>query len=55
VRHGVRLLTDGPYAEAKEHLAGYVVVQCASDERVAEIAARIQDVEFAAVEIRKFF
>ena len=34
------LATDGPYAEAKEHLAGYFVVDCATRERAEAVAAR---------------
>ena len=30
--------TDGPYAEAKEHLAGFFVIDCATRERAEEIA-----------------
>jgi hypothetical protein len=46
------MVTDGPYIEAKEQLAGYAVVDCDSPERAAEIAARIPDARFAAVEVR---
>ena len=31
--------TDGPYAEAKEHLAGFFLIDCATPERAREIAA----------------
>jgi hypothetical protein len=41
VRNGVPVITDGPYSEAKEQLAGYLVVDCASLERATEIAGRI--------------
>lgn len=51
VRDGVPAATDGPYIEAKEHLAGYLVVDCESPERAAEIAARLPDARFAAVEV----
>ncbi|GAA4661446.1 YciI family protein [Kineococcus glutinatus] len=34
------LATDGPYAEAKEHLAGLFLVDCATRERAEELAAR---------------
>lgn len=51
VRDGVPVTTDGPYIEAKEHLAGYLVVDCESLERASEIAARIPDARFAAVEV----
>ena len=38
---GVPVVTDGPYAEAEEVLAGYWVVECASFDRATEIAARL--------------
>jgi hypothetical protein len=34
------LATDGPYAETKEHLAGFFVIDCASRERAQEVAAQ---------------
>lgn len=52
VRDGVTMATDGPYAEVKEHLAGYDVVECDSRERAVEIAARIPDAGICGVEIR---
>ncbi|MFF5985979.1 YciI family protein [Prauserella flavalba] len=52
VRAGVPATTDGPYAEAKEQLVGYFVVECASRERAAEIASRFPDTRFGAVEVR---
>lgn len=52
VRDGVPAATDGPFIEAKEQLAGYIVVDCDSPERASEIAARIPDARFAAVEVR---
>ena len=51
VRNGVPATTDGPYVETKEHLAGYLLVDCESPERASEIAARIPDARFAAVEV----
>ncbi|RST16284.1 hypothetical protein E2C00_11910 [Streptomyces sp. WAC05374] len=38
---GRPVITDGPYGETKELLAGYWVLDCASLERVTEIAARV--------------
>lgn len=38
---GQPVITDGPYSETKELLAGYWVLDCASLERVTEIAARV--------------
>jgi hypothetical protein len=52
VREGA-VSTDGPYAEAKEHLVGYYLVECATADRAAEIAARIPDARWDRVEIRE--
>jgi hypothetical protein len=35
------VVTDGPYAEAQEVLAGYWIVECDSFDRATEIAARL--------------
>jgi hypothetical protein len=37
-KDGDRLATDGPYAEGKEHLAGFFLIDVESDERAEEIA-----------------
>ena len=52
VRDGLQVTTDGPYVETKEQLAGYIVVDCERPERASEIAARIPDARFTAVEVR---
>lgn len=49
---GAPVTTDGPYLEAKEQLAGYFVLDCESQERAAQIAARFPDARFAGVEVR---
>jgi hypothetical protein len=50
---GAPHVTDGPFVESKEQFAGYVSVECATDERAAEIATRWPDVRFGgAIEIR---
>lgn len=51
-RDGVPVVTDGPYLEAKEQLAGYFVVECESAARAVELASRFPDARFAAVEVR---
>lgn len=51
VQAGAPVVTDGPFAEAKEHIAGYCVVDCASVERATEIAARWPDARFAGMEV----
>jgi hypothetical protein len=52
VRDGVPATTDGPFAEAKEQLAGYLMVECESPERAVEIAARWPDARYFAMEVR---
>jgi hypothetical protein len=41
LRDGVPVVTDGPYAETQEVLAGYTIVECASFDRATEIAAQL--------------
>lgn len=41
LQNGVPAVTDGPYAETQEVLAGYWVVDCESFDRATEIAARL--------------
>jgi hypothetical protein len=52
VRDGVPAVSDGPYVESKEFLAGYTIVDCETVERAAELAAMIPDAKFTAVEVR---
>jgi hypothetical protein len=49
---GVPAVTDGPYAEAKEHLGGYLIVDCETPERAAEIARRWPSARFSPLEVR---
>jgi hypothetical protein len=44
--------TDGPYAEAKEVLVSYAILDCASHDRALAIAARIVDAVGDTVEVR---
>jgi hypothetical protein len=52
VRDGVPAITDGPFAEAKEHLGGYLIVECERPERATEIALRWPNARFCAMEVR---
>jgi hypothetical protein len=51
-RDGAPAVTDGPYAEAKEQLAGYCLIECESEERALEIAARWPDARINGLELR---
>jgi len=42
-KDGSAVVTDGPYAETQEVLAGYWIVECESFDRATEIAARLAD------------
>ncbi|MFY9913596.1 MAG: YciI family protein [Nocardioidaceae bacterium] len=52
VRDNATLVTDGPYVEAKEQMAGVFVLDCATPERAEELASRVPDARFSAVELR---
>jgi hypothetical protein len=52
VHEGRTMTTDGPFAEVKELLAGFYLVECESVERAVELAARIPEAAFGLVEVR---
>jgi hypothetical protein len=52
VRNDETLTTDGPFAETKEILGGYYLVDCKDLDRAIELAARIPDVRNGSIEIR---
>lgn len=52
VRNDETLVTDGPYAELKEALGGYFILECDSIEQACELAAEIPAAEHGAVEVR---
>jgi hypothetical protein len=52
VRDGRTITSDGPFAEAKEHLAGFFLVDCPSLERAVRWAARIPEAALGLVEVR---
>jgi hypothetical protein len=52
VRDGGPLITDGPFAELKEHIGGYYVLDCADLDEALRWAAAIPAARFGCVEIR---
>lgn len=52
VRNGVPAVTDGPFAEGKEHLAGYHLLECESMERAIAIVEGNPSARHFAVEVR---
>lgn len=53
LRGGTPVVTDGPYIEAKEQLAGYLTVDVTDEERAVEIAARWPDARHWGMEVRE--
>lgn len=51
-RAGATTLTDGPFAETKEHIGGYYVVDVASLDRALELAKEIPAARLGSVEVR---
>ena len=52
VRDGQTEVTDGPYAETKEALGGYYLLECASMDEALDWAAKIPGTAYGAVEVR---
>jgi hypothetical protein len=52
VRDGKQLNTDGPFAEAKEHIGGFYLVDVAGKEEALAIAAKIPAARFGGIEVR---
>ena len=52
VRDGERLVTDGPYAETKEQIGGFFLIEAEDLDQAIAIAAKIPVAERASVEIR---
>lgn len=52
VRNGKTLTSDGPFAETKEQLGGFYLVNCANLDEAVEIASRIPDAVRGSIEVR---
>ena len=52
IREGKRLVTDGPFAETREQLGGYFLVDAKDLDEAIGIAARIPGARMGTVEIR---
>ena len=52
VREGKHLVTDGPFAEVREHLGGYFLVEAKNLDDAIGIASRIPAARWGTVEIR---
>ena len=52
VRDGRRLLTDGPFAETREQLGGYFIIDVGDLDEAIDIAGRLPSASLGTVEIR---
>ena len=52
VREHETLVTDGPFAETKEQLGGFYVLDCADLDEAIEMAAKIPGARYGSIEIR---
>lgn len=52
VRDGELLTTDGPYAETKEQVGGYFIVDCKDLDEAVAVAAKIPGARNGAIEVR---
>ena len=52
VRDGEQLLTDGPFAETKERLGGYYIVDVDSIDEAIQWAAKIPSARYGSIEVR---
>jgi hypothetical protein len=52
VRDAKKLVTDGPFAETKEQLGGYYLIEAKDLDQAISIAARIPGARFGSIEVR---
>lgn len=55
LRGGKPFVTDGPFAETKEHIAGFDVLECDSLDEAVALASGHPVAEFGAIDVRAFF
>jgi hypothetical protein len=54
VRGGQVLVTDGPFAETKEQIAGYAVLECADIDEAIEVSSRHPTGSYGTFELRPY-
>ena len=52
IRNDQQLVTDGPFAETREQLGGYYLIDATNLDEAIAIAARIPSVRFGTIEVR---
>ena len=54
VRGGEVLVTDGPFAETKEQIAGYIMLECADLDEAIEVSSRHPTAAYGTFELRPY-
>jgi hypothetical protein len=52
VRDAGLVVADGPFAETKEQIAGFYVIECADLDEAVEVAAKVPAAQYGTVEVR---
>ena len=55
VRGGELLISDGPFAETKEQIAGFDIIECEDLDEAIEVAAKHPVAKFGSIEVRPFW
>jgi hypothetical protein len=55
MRGGDVLVADGPFAETKEQIAGFDVIECADLDEAIDVASRHPVARFGSIEVRPFW
>ncbi len=55
IRDNALVVSDGPFAETKEQIAGYDVIECADLDEAIEVASKHPVARFGTVEVRPFW
>jgi hypothetical protein len=55
VRDGRLAVTDGPFTETKEQIAGFDVLECADLDEAVEVASKHPMARFGSIEVRPFW
>jgi hypothetical protein len=54
VREGEVLISDGPFAEAKEQIGGFDILECADLDEALEVASKHPVARYGSIEVRPF-
>ena len=55
VRSSETLITDGPYAETKEQIGGFVILDCEDLDEAIEVASKHPMARFGMIDVRAFY